>query len=132
MWLSDARAKSKEKLVTKLVAPLVVSLLGIAFAMHADEKKPSAESSTSVEEMLVEFASTPAEHRALAAHFRTEAAAARREAARHRSMAKHYAGGKLMQRDAARAHCDRLAKRAEQSAAEYDGLAAAHEAEAGR
>jgi len=61
-----------------------------------------------------------------------EAAVARKEAARHRSMAKHYAGGKLMQRDAARLHCERLAKRADQTAAEYDGLAAAHEAEGGR
>lgn len=116
----------------KLAVPLVALLFGFAFAVHADEKKPIAGSSHSVEELLVEFASTPAEHRAVAAHFRAEAAEARREAARHRSMAKHYAGGKLMQREAARAHCERLAKRAEQSAAEYDGLAASHEAEAGR
>lgn len=114
----------------KIAALLIVSLLGIA--SHAEDKKASTEVASSVEELLVEFASTPAEHRAVAAHFRAEAAAARKEAARHRSMAKHYAGGKLMQRDAARLHCERLAKRADQTAAEYDGLAAAHEAEGGR
>ena len=47
-------------------------------------------------------------------------------------MAKHYAAGKLFERDAMRSHCEALAKTSEDAAADFEGLAAAHEAEAKR
>ncbi len=87
---------------------------------------------SSIEALLVEFASTPAEHKALAEHYRGKAAEARATAASHRSMGKNYAGGKLFERQKMKAHCDALAKQFEGVAQEYEKLAADHEAEAKR
>ncbi len=86
----------------------------------------------SLEALLVEFANTPQEHLALAGYYRGKAADARGAAVEHRAMAKHYASGKLLQRDAMKAHCEGLAKQFDAAAAEYEQLAAGHDAEAKR
>ena len=83
-----------------------------------------------LEQVLIESASTPAQHHALAQHFSAKAAAARREAERHRSMAKTYGGTKLVIAEAQREHCTDLAASYEAQATQYDAMAAAHEAEA--
>jgi hypothetical protein len=83
-----------------------------------------------LEDVLVESASTPAEHQALANHFHAKAAAARKEAERHRAMAKTYGGSKLVIAEAQRKHCADLAQSFDAQAKYYDELAAGHEAEA--
>ena len=83
-----------------------------------------------LEEVLIESASTPAQHQALATHFHAKAAAAREEAERHRSMAKSYGGTKLVAAEAQRQHCTDLAQSLDAQAKLYDELAAGHEAEA--
>ena len=85
-----------------------------------------------LEELAIEGADTPAEHEALAAHFKAKAADARAEAARHEAMAKSYGGGlvKLTQKGQMQQHCKKLAEGAKDSAAQYDSLAKAHEDEA--
>ena len=83
-----------------------------------------------LEEVLVESASTPAEHQALAHHFHAKAAAARKEAERHRAMAKTYGGTKLVIAEAQRKHCTDLAQGLDAQAKAYDELAAGHETEA--
>lgn len=83
-----------------------------------------------LEQVLIEFANTPAQHQALAAHFRAKAAASRAEAERHREMAKSYGGAKQVLVEAQRKHCENLATSFETQATEYDALAAGHEAEA--
>jgi len=83
-----------------------------------------------LEQVLIESASTPAQHQALAQHFRAKAAEARADAKRHRSMADSYAGTKLVIAAAQRKHCNDLAVSLEAQAKLYDELAAGHEAEA--
>lgn len=83
-----------------------------------------------LEEVLIQTASTPAQHQALAAHFHAKAAAARKEAERHREMAKAYGGTKLAVAEAQRKHCTDLAQSLDAQAKLYDELAAGHEAAA--
>ncbi len=114
----------------RIAVVLALMVLGNPLSPFAEGSDASGHES--IEALLVEFASTPTEHQALAGYYRGKAAEARAAAADHRSMAKHYAAGKLLQRDAMKSHCEALAKKSEDSAADFDGLAAAHEAEAKR
>jgi hypothetical protein len=83
-----------------------------------------------LEEVLIESATTPAQHEALASYFHAKAAAARQDAERHRSMGKAYGGTKLVIAESQRKHCADLAQSLDAQAKLYDELAAAHEAEA--
>jgi hypothetical protein len=103
-----------------LAASLIAGLVLMPGASFADEPK-------SLEELVVEMADTPADHAAVAAHFRAKAANARAAAQRHKSMAKAYGGGKLSTRIQMRGHCDRLADENEAIAVEYEALAKLHE-----
>lgn len=80
-----------------------------------------------LEEVLIESASTPAQHQALAKHFKAKAEAARKEAENHRAMAKTYTGTKLTMREAMTKHCADLAASYDAQAKAYDAMAAAHE-----
>lgn len=82
------------------------------------------------EAAMVEAADTPAEHEALAEHYRELAEKARKKAAQHRDMGERY-GGKVMKKQGMRDHCMEIASLEDKLAAEYDKLAEAHEAEAG-
>jgi hypothetical protein len=80
-----------------------------------------------IEQLVVEMASTPAEHQAVAHHYTVKAAEAREEARRHEGMARVYAGSRNAQPQRARQHCENLAKKFEEVAAEYDELAKFHQ-----
>jgi len=101
----------------------------LAFALVLPGSLALAAGEHGLEQVLIESASSPAQHQALADHFRAQAAGARREAERHRTMAKSYGGGKPPA-EAQRKHCENLAKSFDAQAADYDALAAAHDAEA--
>ena len=107
----------------------IVSSIAVALALFAAPSFAAGEEH-SLEQILVESASTPAEHQALASHFRAKAAAARAEAKEHRSRAESYGGTKLVVAAAQRKHCNDLATNLEAQAKLYDELAAAHEVEA--
>jgi len=79
-------------------------------------------------EVLIESASPPAEHQALAAHFRSQAEEARHQAERHRKMAKRY--GTTKGGASRRPHCNQLAANYDDMATEYDALAADEDAAA--
>ena len=85
-----------------------------------------------LEDLAIEGANTPAQHEALADHFRAKAADARAEAKRHESMAKSYGLGpvKLTQKAQMQQHCKKIAANAESTAAEYEAMAKVHEDEA--
>jgi hypothetical protein len=103
--------------------------LALTFALYAPPAVAAED--RDLEEVMVETASTPAQHEALAAHFEKRAEAARREAARHRAMGKHYAGGRMARSpQPPSTHCTNLADMYEAQAKEYEALAALHEAEA--
>jgi hypothetical protein len=83
-----------------------------------------------LEQLLIESASTPAQHEGLARHFHARASYARAEAERHRAMALSYGGTKLAVAEAQRKHCNDLAQSLDAQAKLFDELAAGHEAEA--
>ncbi len=89
----------------------------------------AGEGDHSLEQLVVEMAHTPADHAALAAHFRAKAADARAEAKRHEGMGRAYSGGKMMDRERMKRHCKKIADDSNAIAAEYDELAKLHDAE---
>jgi hypothetical protein len=106
---------------SRIAALSLAAALAITPAMlFADEPK-------SLEELVVAMADTPADHAAVASHFRARAEEARHAAKRHKSMARAYGGGKLNTRVQMSGHCDRLVTEYEAMAVEYDDLAKLHD-----
>ena len=87
-----------------------------------------AEEDHSLEQLVIESANSPADHAALAKHFRAKAAQAREEASRHDRMARSYNVGKFTDKMHMEKHCKRISANATSSAAEYEELAKLHEA----
>jgi hypothetical protein len=105
-----------------------LALAASALLLAAPGFAPAQEHS--LEHVVVEMASTPAQHTALASHYVASAAAARKNQDGHEQMARAYAAsgrGAPM-----RGHCERLAQKDGESAAEYDELAKFHTAESKR
>ena len=90
----------------------------------------AAKEGHSLEQLVVEMAHTPADHAALATHYRAKAAAEQAEAKRHESMARTYTGGKFFERSGMQAHCKKIAASHAAIAAEYEALAKLHDEEA--
>jgi hypothetical protein len=104
---------------------------GLALALALSSAPAWAGHDHDLGQSMIESASTPAQHEALAKHFRARAEAARHEAARHRAMGQSYAGGRMSRSPRPpTTHCTKLAESFDAQAAEYDALAAAHEEEA--
>jgi len=101
-------------------------LLAVPLAGWAQAAQPAG--GASLEQVLVESANTPAEHAALGRYFREKAAQQRKSAADHQWMAKSY-GGSLKGPAIAqqKVHCEKLVSLHEQTAAQYDEMAKAHE-----
>ena len=97
-----------------------------------------AEEHESLEQLVVEMAKTPAEHAALASHYRAEAAKAQAGVREHEAMARSYmpsgqskiSWGTIKQRQKMADHCKRLSQASESMAKEYDALAKLHDEEA--
>lgn len=100
----------------------------VAFALSPAYVR-AEEGDHSLEQLVVEMAHTPADHAALAKHYRAKADGARADARRHETIARVYSGGKMMEREAMRRHCKKIAAESNAMAAEYDELAKIHEAE---
>ena len=99
------------------IALAAAPFAGTAFAGHND-----------ADALLVEWATTPAQHQALAKHFQAKAAAAKAEAESHRAMATAYTSTKAANIKPQVEHCNKLASLADSEAAEYEKLAAAEAA----
>jgi hypothetical protein len=102
---------------------LLVSVLFLAPA--AVLAQPSGHS---LEAVMIESASTPQQHMALANHYRAAASEARQQAQQHLDMAKRYGTAKMGA--AQKPHCEKIAANLEDSAKQYDELAAGEEAAA--
>ncbi len=85
---------------------------------------------TILEQVLIESATTPAQHAALANYYDAKAAAARKEAEDHRAMGAAYGGAKVVEIARMREHCDKLATLYTQQAEEFKALASMHRAKA--
>ncbi len=81
-----------------------------------------------LERALVESATTPQQHAALARYYEAKAAAAREHAAEHVAMGKSYGGSKFSEAVAMRQHCEKLASLYGEEAAQFDMLAKQHAA----
>lgn len=77
------------------------------------------------EAKMIENAKTPADHAALAAHYRERTSKARADQAHHQLMSQAYSGKQGTA--AGRVHCRRLAKKNGEMAEEYDALAKLHD-----
>ena len=104
--------------------------LVLALALSVLPTIALADDSSSLEQVLIESASTPKDHQALAKYYAGKAAEARKEAESHRAMGKTYSGVKGSQLTAMKDHCEKLATLADEQAKEFDTMAAAHEAAA--
>ncbi len=105
-------------LLRVVVLGVVVAAVPIALVARADDQ--------AIVEVLIESASTPAQHQALADYYKAKAADAKKEAANHRAMAKTYGGQKASISAAQMDHCNKLASLMDSEAAEYEALASAH------
>jgi hypothetical protein len=103
--------------------------LGLAIAAAPTAGIAWADDSA-LEQILVETATTPAQHKALAKYYRAKAADATAEAENHRSMLRSYSGVSVPMAKMQAEHCNKLASLSDGQAAEYEKLAASHDAQA--
>lgn len=104
--------------------------LGMVTALTLTALPVMADEATSLESIVVQSASTPEQHRALAEYYRGKARDARADVARHKQMSRTYSIGNVRRAREMREHCDKLAAAYEAAAVEYEALAAEHESEA--
>jgi hypothetical protein len=94
----------------------------VAF-IYGSSASPCRADDAALEQVLVASATTPQQHEALAQYYDAKAASARAAGANHRSIAKAYAGGKLVQVVAMKEHCEKLAALYDEQAGQFDMLA---------
>ena len=119
-------------MTTRIAAVFLLGALALAPGLAA------AEEHESLEQLVVEMAKTPAEHAALASHYRAEAAKAQAGVREHEAMARSYmpsgqskiSWGTIKQRQKMADHCKRLSQASDSMAKEYDALAKLHDEEA--
>jgi len=111
--------------ILSLVCATFLAALPLLAAADASDVDTSV-----LERALIESASTPNAHRALASYYRGKADEARKTAELHRSMGKAYSGMKVVLMQQQQEHCKRLASLETKKAKEYTALAAGHDAEA--
>ena len=104
---------------TVIAAALLSVLIGAPTLAQAQEHD--------IEHLVIEMASTPEEHLAVAQHYTMKAAEAREEVRRHEGMARLYAGSRSAQPQRGRQHCENLARNFEGIAVEYEELAKLHQ-----
>lgn len=119
-------------MTTRIAALLLLGAVALApgFAAAAEPE--------SLEEVVVEMADTPAEHAALASHYRAKAADAKAEAREHDRMARTYKPpqeikmnwGTVQQRQKMADHCNRISQQSEANAQDFEALAKLHDEEA--
>ena len=108
--------------MTKLILTLLVATFVVTpgFSRAQDE---------GLEHLVIEMASTAAEHAAIARYYLTKAEEARQEMRRHEGMSRAYTVGKAAMAQRMRGHCERLAESYAEMAEEYEQLADLHEEE---
>jgi hypothetical protein len=108
------------------------TVTALIFAVLAAPVTVLAQEEPGLEHLVVEMATTPAQHQAVAHHYAAKAEEARQEMRRHQRMAQAYTASRTSNPQQMRNHCERLAEKYEEIAAEYDELAKLHEEEVAR
>lgn len=114
---------------TTTIAILAAAALFTTLALPAVGQAADKET-LSIEALAEQSATTAAQHEALAAYDRQKADEARAEVKKHRQMAVSFSSRSPGAEAGMAAHCARLADAAQQTANEYDAMAAFHDAEA--
>lgn len=122
----------EDGMTARIAALLLLGVFALAPGLAA------ADETHSLEQVLVEIATTPAEHAALANHYRSKAADARAEAREHDTMARTYVPtghtkfnwGMIAQRQQMANHCKKISQQSEANAQDYEALAKLHDEEA--
>ena len=112
----------------RTIAMLAAGCL-LALAPAAGWTPASASGSDNLLQVMVDSATTPAQHQALARYFRAQAADAKALAEAHQAMSRSYSGkpGELRNMNK---HCDQIVKLNQDLAAQYETMAKAEEAAA--
>ena len=101
-----------------------LAFLATAIALLVGPLAPTAAAAdASLEQVLIDSASSPKEHAALASYYAGKAAAARKAAEYHRAMGKSYSGVKATQLAMMKEHCEKLATLYDEQAKEFDAMA---------
>jgi hypothetical protein len=114
----------------RTIATLTAACL-LALAPAAGWAQAAGSGGADLLQVMVDSATTPAQHQALARYFRAKAADAKALAETHQAMSRSYSGkpGELRNM---KNHCDQIAKLNQDLAAQYESLAKAEEAAAGK
>jgi hypothetical protein len=114
----------------RTIATLTAGCL-LALAPATGWAQASVGGSGDLLQAMVDSADTPAQHQALARYFRARAAEAKALAETHQAMSRSYSGkpGEIRNMNK---HCDQIAKLNQDLAAQYESLAKAEEAAAGK
>jgi RNA-splicing ligase RtcB len=100
-----------------------VLVAAAAALINGSTASPCKADESALEQVLIESATTPAQHEALARYYDAKAASARAASANHRSIAKAYAAGKFAEVVAMKDHCEKLAALYEEQATQFEELA---------
>lgn len=112
------------------MSKIAMALLLGTTAFSAGPIRAEPDDGHSLEQLVVEMANTPAQHAALARHYRAKADEARAGRERHERMARTYGGRKHVQQQAMKQHCQRISDQYDAMAQEYEALAELHDAQA--
>ena len=109
----------------RTIATLAAGCL-LALAPTAGWAQGTASGSDNLLQVMVDSATTPAQHQALARYFRAKAADAKALAETHQAMSRSYSGkpGELRNMNK---HCDQIAKLNQDLAAQYESMAKAED-----
>lgn len=128
-WLAIARRMKKEKGMNRQTALFTAAALSAVLFLPSLSGAGDA-ATKSLEALAAESATTPEQHEALAAYYRQKAESAREDVRLHTGMAPAYGNRSASAGAAMATHCNNLVKAAKAQVAEYEGMAAYHDAEA--
>jgi len=111
--------------MTKIAMGLLFGVLALSPGVSLAD-----EGNQSLEQLVVEMATTPEEHAALARYYHAKAEEARAEMRSHEGMGRSYGGGKIIQKQQMKRHCQNISEKYSVIAKDYDALAKLHEEEA--
>jgi len=118
-----------------LLLGLLISFPAVSMA----ESVPANATQVDIEKLIAELPTKPENHQAIAAYYKAEADAAKKQIERHQSLKKSYinitknlanAPGSLNKYSGMQRHCDRLISAFETEASEFELMAKEHEMDA--
>jgi hypothetical protein len=107
--------------------PITAMAIAVAALLTVLPVGTSRATDAGLEQLIPQMATTPAQHKAVASYYRSEAAAASAEAERHREMGRTYSQGNYTSKKKMQEHCERLSATYDTLAKQYQDLAVEHE-----